>query len=314
MKVVLSVALLLFMTVNPVYASDNTVRSSDHLKQILHDHIAESRSCGRYLDAAQSTYDRINSGLTFDVPNAGRIILVNLPSQMLYAYDNGSLALRSKVIIGSPGWATPELDTEITFVRLNPDWTVPQSIINARGWREKLLDNPSYFARQHFSIIGADGASYSPHNFVASGQRASGFVQHPSETNALGLVKFGLHNAGAIFLHDTNAKTLFQATNRARSHGCVRVEKALDLAAWILGISRSDVDNLLAANDRKNRTSFPSPVKVVMGYWTAWPDVEGKISFHSDVYEKDRSLARECPWATRNSNTAISPPQRAYFE
>lgn len=255
--------------------------SANYIKSVLQEELAAGKACGSFDGALRGTVGRLEQ---LDIPVDGKVVLVNIAAQSLTAYEDGYPVLESKVVVGSPAWRTPELDTHVTYVRMNPTWTVPESILRARGWRQKLQSDPDYFARLNFRIA-RDGASLSPHE--ASGSGSGSFVQQPGPGNALGFVKFGLANAGAIYLHDTNDPALYSEANRARSHGCIRVEQAYDFAAWILGLETPEVENLIAQNDRRNRTDFPSPVRVILGYWTAWPDADGRVHYYDDVYNKD---------------------------
>lgn len=267
--------------------------------------LAGMNACGTHDAAIRGTRERLAHAEEL-VPETGRAILVNIAGQQLYAYEDGQLVLQSNVVVGSPSWKTPEMETRLSYLRLNPTWTVPQSIIGYRGWRDKVRNDPSYFSRQNFLVVTESGVTITPAQAASSGASIRTLVQQPGASNALGVVKFGLHNGGAIYMHDTNAPALFSEANRARSHGCIRVERALDLAAWIMGVERSDIDSMIAANDRKNRTDFPE-VKVVLGYWTAWEEPDGQLAFYRDIYNKDPA-GRSCLFTYRGGD--VMPPSR----
>lgn len=254
--------------------------------QTLQSSLDKENTCGTYDAAIKGTSNRIEQS-PLHISDVGKTIVINIAGQNLYAYEDGNLALESKVVVGGPSWATPQLDTEISYVRLNPTWTVPQSIIEYKGWRDKVRSDPSYFTDQGFLVVAENGSTMTPKEAASSGASIRTFVQQPSNRNALGLVKFGLRNAGAIYLHDTNAKHVFDDANRARSHGCVRVEKSMELAAWILDMKQEEVETLVDENDRKNRTDLNSAVRVILGYWTAWKTTDDKLTFYRDVYHLD---------------------------
>src|SRR5690606_23975589 len=122
------------------------------------------------------------------------------------------------------------------FVRFNPTWTVPESIMRARSWRRKLAEDPAYSTRLDFRI-GLDGRMVTPDEAAPHADRTGSFVQQPGPGNALGRVKLGLAQGESIYLHDTNDHSAFDESQRALSHGCIRVERAVELASWVLGIS-----------------------------------------------------------------------------
>lgn len=252
---------------------------------ILRAELESGRACGANAAAIRGTLSRLASARP---PGAGRTIVVDIPSQHLGAYEDGYMALESRVVVGDASWKTPDLDTRITFVRFNPTWTVPESIIRARSWRDKLANDPGYFTRLNFKIA-LDGEMVSPDVAAARAGSAGSFVQQPGPGNALGRVKLGLAQGDAIYLHDTNDPAAFDESQRALSHGCIRVEQAIPVAAWALGMSDSEAYGLIDADDRTDRRNLPAPVRVVTTYFTAWPDASGNILYYPDPYGKDGS-------------------------
>lgn len=238
-------------------------------------------ACGPSESALRGTLARLNE---MSIPTQGRLILVNIASRSLAAYEDGNPVLESRVVIGKEGWRTPDLSTTVDYVRLNPTWTVPESILKANRWRAKLASNPSYFARNGFDVV-VRGRAIDPRDIEDVDVASASFVQRPGKENALGRIKIGLINSGAIYLHDTNDKAAYDRKG-VESHGCIRVEAVRDLAAWILGKDKADIARGLDEDDRSNRKP-PQPVKVVVGYFTAWPDAEGKVHYFSDIYNRD---------------------------
>jgi murein L,D-transpeptidase YcbB/YkuD len=125
-----------------------------------------------------------------------------------------------------------------------------------------------------------------PNEAAGDARAATRFVQQPGRKNALGRVKFGLNAGDAIYLHDTNDKGAFDADKRTLSHGCMRVEKALDLAAWARGKDLGEITGLVEDGDQAERRPSP-PIRVATTYFTAWPDPDGKVAFYDDVYARD---------------------------
>src|SRR5688572_16733947 len=148
----------------------------------------------------------------------GQYLLTNVPEFQLRLTVNNKIIRSYRTIVGKPGrTATPQLAEIVEGVVFNPTWTVPQSIVKGEGLGARLLANPASARAQGYKVTkGADG-------YVS-------VVQQPGKTNSLGLMKLDMPNEHAIFLHDTPARHLFDAENRALSHGCIRTERAQELA------------------------------------------------------------------------------------
>jgi murein L,D-transpeptidase YcbB/YkuD len=116
-------------------------------------------------------------------------------------------------------------------------------------------------------------------------------VQRPGPDNALGRIKFMFPNEHAIYLHDTPSRDLFERDSRAFSSGCIRVEDPFELAELLLGRSgsRERLDALVASG-RTETVFLPTPITVMLLYWTAEPDAEGRVAFFPDVYERDAAV------------------------
>ena len=189
---------------------------------------------------------------------------------------DGQPAFHMLAAAGRPGDETPIVGSAIHTVVLNPTWNVPDSIAQDELY-PKEQSNPGYFAAHHFTT--EDGR----------------LVQQPGPDNALGRVKFLFDNAYSIYLHDTPAKAAFNQAQRSVSHGCVRLEKAIDLARFLLnrelGWAPERIDEALASDDTQN-IALPQRVPVEIYYWTAF--VQGnQISFRDDIYGWDQELLRD---------------------
>lgn len=230
----------------------------------------------------RGTLSRIKN---LSLPETGRVVVVNIASGVVTAYENGYPVIESKAVVGKQSTPTPELDNTVTFVRPNPTWTVPQSILKRNGWREKLMKNPSFFEKEGFDVI-MNGKTVSPAEAAQEGGEITTFVQRPGEHNALGSIKIGLSNSQAIYMHDTNDPGKFENAVRAASAGCVRIMKVREIAAWILNVSSEELDNMIESGDTENHKPA-EPVRVILGYWTAWPDADNHIRFYPDIYGKD---------------------------
>ncbi|HSV02878.1 MAG TPA: L,D-transpeptidase family protein [Phenylobacterium sp.] len=189
---------------------------------------------------------------------------------------DGQPAMHMLAAAGKPGDETPIVASAIHTVVLNPTWNVPDSIAHDELYPKEQA-NPGYFAAHHFTTEGGR------------------LVQQPGPDNALGRVKFLFDNPYSIYLHDTPAKAAFDQAQRSVSHGCVRLQQAIDLAKFLLGRELGwppeKVDEALSSTDTHN-VSLPHPVPVEIFYWTAF--VQGdQVSFRDDIYGWDQELLRQ---------------------
>lgn len=208
-------------------------------------------------------------------PPATRID-VNTAATYLDFFSDGRLQTRRKVVAGQPGWQTPELGSPIFQLVANPSWTVPKSIAE-----KELSTKPAgYFAEQN--MVQKDGR----------------YVQLPGPKNALGQVKFDMKNDQAIYLHDTPAKAMFGQDERHESHGCVRVDGALDLAGAIAS-AQGVLDKFEKGLASGNETFVPlkTPIPVRLMYHTAWLGDDGRVHFAQDVYGWDNDVAAALGYA-----------------
>jgi len=189
-------------------------------------------------------------GIDADVPSQGKFILVNIPSFELIALQDGTPVLRSRVVVGKPGATTPEMHTSLSALQFNPAWTPTPAMIRN------------------------EGARYVP----------------PGPQNPLGRVLFNLDTDELIYLHDTNERGLFGRTQRALSHGCIRVEQARALAAWALGVSEQEIDAMIAKG-----TTYSVPlteaIPISLAYYTQFPDEAGQMAAYPDVYGSRQAKA-----------------------
>ena len=228
-----------------------------------------------------------------------RYIAVNVPDFMLEVVENDRLVMDMKVVVGKimQERTTPTFSAPMKYVVLNPYWNVPKTIA-----QKELLPlsrrNPAYLARNNFTVRRIPvGVKQVPDPNAADGSLISVptydylLRQGPGPKNALGRVKFMFPNDHSVYLHDTPSKDLFTRTIRAFSHGCIRIEKPIDLAEYLLqGTPKGSRDAILATLKRNKEQTvwLPEPVPVHIQYWTAWVDDEGSLQFRNDIYGYDR--------------------------
>ncbi len=267
---------------------------ADGATQWIRDALRDRQTQASVGSAEQAAIDGTLSRISnLSLPESGKVIVVNIASGVVTAYESGVPVIESKAVVGRKDTPTPELDNTVTFVRPNPTWTVPQSIIKKNGWRKKLAADPQFFENSGFDVI-LGGQKMSAFDAAAHADQADTFVQRPGENNALGAVKIGLSNDQAIYLHDTNDPGKFEAEVRSASHGCVRIEQVREIAAWVLNIPEEQLSQMIADGDLSNHKPV-EPVRVILGYWTAWPDETGKVRFYPDIYGKDGKASTRAP-------------------
>ncbi len=206
-----------------------------------------------------------------------RHIYVNVPAFMLTAFDSGGTkALEMKVVVGEEyeGRVTPVFSDSMEVVVFRPYWNVtPQ--IQREEIAPKVAQDPGYLARNNIEYGNDNGVRR--------------IRQKPGEKNSLGLVKFLFPNSFNIYLHDTPAKSLFQQTDRAKSHGCIRVEKPAELAEWVLGWPPERVQEMMHSERDNRGVRVPTKIPVYIVYFTVYTH-DGELYFGGDVYGRDEKL------------------------
>lgn len=202
-------------------------------------------------------------------------ILVNIAAFRLDVIEGDHSALTMKTVVGKELTRTPFFAAKIEEVIVNPWWNVPDSIAAKELWPRQRADS-SYLARNHMMVSGGR------------------IRQRPGPWNALGRLKFDMPNGYDVYLHDTPAKSLFERPFRAFSHGCIRLERPVDLALYLLRDqpqwTAGAIDAAIeSGSERSIRLTSPQPVYVL--YWTAWVGDDGHMEFHRDHYERDERLA-----------------------
>jgi murein L,D-transpeptidase YcbB/YkuD len=200
-------------------------------------------------------------------------IEVNTAAAIMVYWKDGRPVHSNRVVVGTAANQTPSLEKPFASVVANPPWYVPASI--ARN--EILPRGPGYLASQNMYIGPAGNV-----------------IQRAGPTAALGYVKFELRDSYAIFLHDTPSKAAFNNAFRHRSHGCVRVQNAIDFARLLLSPDPTRLDQFDTALDsrRTQRVETGREISVRLLYWTAFVDGQGRVAFREDVYSRDERLAQ----------------------
>ncbi|MBM3655235.1 MAG: murein L,D-transpeptidase, partial [Alphaproteobacteria bacterium] len=164
-----------------------------------------------------------------------RYIVVNIPSTAVDAVQDDRVARRYAAIVGDLEHHSPELQTKVVAVNINPTWTVPASIVK-NEIAPKMLKDPTYLKRSHIRVLNAHGEEVDPRSINWASERAAQYTlrQDSGSSNSLGSIRISMPNRYSVYMHDTPSRNLFANDYRFLSHGCVRVQGVVDLAAWLL--------------------------------------------------------------------------------
>ncbi len=227
-------------------------------------------------------------------------IVVNIPEFRLRAYDDQSkIAVTMKVVVGKVygQYETPIFMSKMRSVIFRPYWNVPPSIAKAEII-PALERNPGYLQKENMEVVDDHD------NIVSSGVVANeileearegklSFRQRPGPDNSLGLIKFMFPNEFDVYMHDTPATELFSKSRRDFSHGCIRLERPVDLAVWVLRNNPGwDVDRIRAAMNgtKTEEVTLTQPISVLIVYGTVIVSEDDVVHFYDDIYGHDAAL------------------------
>ncbi|HEX4965278.1 MAG TPA: L,D-transpeptidase family protein [Thermoanaerobaculia bacterium] len=229
-----------------------------------------------------------------------RYIQVNVPDFRLDVVEDGQVPLTMRVIVGKPKSHTPNFTGRMSYVELNPNWNLPDDIA-ANEIAPKLAADPGYLARQNMELVRGWGNKEEVADPEAIDVSKLGkgspyrIRQRPGADNSLGQVKFMFPNPFDVYLHGTPSQHLFARTVRSFSHGCVRLEKPQDLAAFLLRENpKWTPEAIQEAIDSGEHQAIPlpRPLPVYILYWTAWVDPDGTVQLRRDLYGHDATIAQ----------------------
>jgi murein L,D-transpeptidase YcbB/YkuD len=248
---------------------------------------------------------------------SGPAIVLNLPEFRLRAFGAGNqLELEMKIVVGqAPDRQTPLLTSQVATVIFRPYWNVPISI-QRDELVPQIMKDRSYLAANHLEVVTPQGdVVQDPVSEDAMAQLRSGTLglrQTPGPGNVLGLVKFLFPNAYGVYMHSTSAPGLFAHSRRDFSHGCVRVERAEDLAEWVLrgeaGWSRDRIRKAMRGSESVI-VNLKRPIQVVTMYVTAMVLASGEVHFFEDIYGEDAALEKELAGAASLPASTSSAPR-----
>ncbi|GBD37891.1 hypothetical protein HRbin37_00131 [bacterium HR37] len=228
-----------------------------------------------------------------------RYILINTASFELHVVEQHRTVMKMKVIVGKPYWHTPIFSAKMSYIELNPHWNIPRSIF-AEEILPKIKNDPDYLLKERIKVLESwspDANEVDPYSIDWQSVTEENFKyrlrQEPGPTNPLGKIKFMFPNRFNVYLHDTPRKNLFERKERSFSHGCIRVEKPIELAEYVLRMNQGWDKKRLYSEINKGKTKqieLKQQIPVYILYFTTWVDESGDIYFYKDIYGRDSIL------------------------
>jgi len=220
-----------------------------------------------------------------------RFVMVNIPAAQIEAVEEGTIFQRYTAVVGKTDRQTPELDSKIHEIILNPFWTIPQSIIK-KDVIPLMRSNPNYLSDNNIYLFTHKGVEVSPGEVDWNSDEATKllFRQDPGKINAMSSTKINFHNKHAVYMHDTPQQTLFNNLMRFDSSGCVRVHNIRELNLWLLR-DTPDWDRARMDDVIRRRENTPievkNPVPLHFVYVTGWSNGANMVQFRDDIYHSD---------------------------
>lgn len=226
-----------------------------------------------------------------------RYIKVNIANFELQVIEKDYMVFSTEAIVGLTSRETPVFSSIMTYLVLNPDWTVPPTILNT-DIIPSVIINPGYLAEKNLKILRIDGSEVDPStidwiNIVTAAGFPYRIHQEPGPANALGRVKFMFPNQYSVYIHDTPNHNLFRRSDRSLSSGCIRVNNPLALTAWLMKDNPAwtpEQIQIVIDEGKKRTVNLVTPIQVHIVYLTAWASDDGLVYFRKDIYNRDQPL------------------------
>jgi murein L,D-transpeptidase YcbB/YkuD len=233
--------------------------------------------------------------LLHDLPT--EFVVVNIAAYWVYLVRGEEVVWSARAQVGKTYRQTPMFRSDINYLVFNPTWTVPPGIIRNDILPDARRD-PASITRRGLKVLNAGGNEVDPASVdwskYKSGNIPYTLRQDAGPRNALGRVKIMFPNSYSVYLHDTPSQSKFEEVDRAFSSGCVRVERPLELAERLLANpSQWNAASIARTIDagRTTNVTLPTKMPVLLAYWTAWVDPQGRVNFRRDVYGQDAQWA-----------------------
>lgn len=222
-----------------------------------------------------------------------RVVLVNIPSAQLKVYERDNILLSMKLILGKTSTPSKMFSTTIRQITINPYWVVPSSIA-IKEMLLKLQNDNGYIDRNHLQILNEDYQKINANSVNWNNYSANYFPftirQSTGCDNSLGVIKLEFDSPFGVYLHDTPEKSLFNYKSRYFSHGCMRMEKPIDMAKLLMQQNSAALDtiDLESCYKNPNPITIPIPIQTPLVVWYNLVDFDetGTIKFYKDVYHR----------------------------
>jgi L,D-transpeptidase YcbB len=221
------------------------------------------------------------------------VITVNIPAAYLKVYNGGAILLEMRLVVGKPSTPTPTLNSRVSEVILYPYWHVPYSIAT-KELLPRIQRNPAYINEGNYQVLNMAGQVMNPYTIHWRGLSTRYFPyiirQGSGCDNALGILKLNFLNPYSVYLHDTPGKNSFSMGKRYFSHGCMRMQKPMELGYLVMNRNRLALDTISAKGCVQNQQPVvvEADVKmpVVVWYNPVGTDSAGRVVFFDDIYHK----------------------------
>ncbi len=281
------------LTTNRIRETINFFEPAAEQYQLLKNHLSDTLDSGQF----EKIIVNLERWRWEKKYNEDYYVNINIPSYSLKYFSCDSLSVHSRIIVGKPTTQTPNrLDSKISYFYVYPYWQVPLSI-STKEILPTLKKDTSYFTKHNMDLLDAYGNQIEPAgiNWNKYSEKYFPFIlrQRDGDENTLGVLKFIFSNPYDIYLHDTNARNLFNKEKRSLSHGCIRVKEANKLAnkfidCCVINFNADSLKTYLKNKERK-RVNLFNRIPIHIRYYTSEVDNKG-IHFYDDIYELDKKM------------------------
>jgi murein L,D-transpeptidase YcbB/YkuD len=228
-----------------------------------------------------------------------RHMIVNLPAFKMTVWEADTIVMESRIVCGAVKTQTPELNSNMYQIVLYPYWNVPYSI----AWKEILPHvkrDTGYLRRERYEVLDRNNQVVDPKTVnwkrYGKGNLPFKFRQMTGDDNALGIMKFEFNNKWSVYMHDTNAKKYFRFETRAFSHGCMRLEKYMELAHFLIRDDSvklpKDTFDVWTTLGEQKKINLRKPLPIHVRYFTCDVDTDGNVFVHTDIYLRDLRIMK----------------------
>ena len=255
---------------------------------------ALQRSKRDYIHQIQMNMERWRN---YYLPYENQFVWVNIPKYEMRVIEQDTLVMKSRVIVGQPNHRTPILKSTIRYFLIYPYWTVPLSIAT-KEILPILKRDTSYLRRKNFEVLDyRNRVVETPINWKKYNINYFPWKlrQRMGDENSLGILKFNFDNKYGVYLHDTDNRRLFKREMRAMSHGCVRLERFIDFAQFLIRDDKKyQLDSLKMdlLKEEQKYIYIKHPIPIYINYFTTEVDDNDELFFFIDVYKKDEKMLK----------------------